>query len=202
MQPGPKPVPIELTGREREILEKLERRHTSPQRLVVRARVILEAAGGCGNAEIADNLQLRRDTVRKWRRRWADETERLAAVQAEEPGETALRGAIETVLSDSERSGGPAKFTPEQIAQLIAVACEKPEDCGRPVSHWTARELAEEVMKRGLFAELSVRSAGRFLKSGGPSAASAALLAERSTRGSRGVRNRGASSMPSLRTSA
>ena len=45
-------------------------------------------------------------------------------------------------LSDAERSGTPATFKPEQILHLFSIACESPELSGRPISHWTARELA------------------------------------------------------------
>ena len=67
-------------------------------------------------------------------------------------------------LSDSPRSGWAGKFSAEQVAQIIAVACEPPEKCGRPVTHWTPRELADEVKKRSIVASISVRQVGRFLK--------------------------------------
>jgi len=46
-------------------------------------------------------------------------------------------------------------FSLEQILQLFAIACEKPEDYERPISHWTARELAEEVIKQGIVLSIS-----------------------------------------------
>ena len=70
------------------------------------------------------------------------------------------------VLSDEQRPGGPAKFSLEQIVQIVAVACEQPASSGRPISHWTPRELALEVVKRGIVQEISPRSVGRFLKRG------------------------------------
>jgi hypothetical protein len=57
-------------------------------------------------------------------------------------------------------------FAAEEIVQIIAIACEKPEDAGRPISHWTARELADEALKRRIVGRISRRSGGRFLKSG------------------------------------
>ena len=38
----------------------------------------------------------------------------------------------------------------EQVVELFALACSKPGDYGRPISHWTARELAEEMVKQGI----------------------------------------------------
>ena len=72
----------------------------------------------------------------------------------------------------------PGTFEPEQIAQIIAVACEDPQDCGRPVSHWTPRELTDEVIKRGIVVSISPRSVGRFLKRSGFEAPPESLLAE------------------------
>ncbi|HEY6406704.1 MAG TPA: hypothetical protein VIY29_04460, partial [Ktedonobacteraceae bacterium] len=49
-----------------------------------------------------------------------------------------------------------------QICQLIALACEQPKE--RPISHWSGRELAEEVMTRGIIEHISPRHTTRLLK--------------------------------------
>jgi hypothetical protein len=67
-------------------------------------------------------------------------------------------------ISYTALSNTPATFTPEQLAKIIAVACEKPSDSERPVSHWTPRELAAEVILRGIVKTISARHVGRFLK--------------------------------------
>ncbi len=54
-------------------------------------------------------------------------------------------------------------FSLEQILQLFAIACEKPEEYGRPISHWTARELADEVIQQGIVETISPRHVGRLL---------------------------------------
>jgi hypothetical protein len=59
------------------------------------------------------------------------------------------------------------------------VACEDPQESGRPVTHWTPQELADEAIKRGIVTSISPRSVGRFLKGGGLEAPSEPLLAER-----------------------
>ena len=93
---------------------------------------------------------------------------KLEAAQAEGVEEKALKRVVEEALSDEPRPGAPPRFTPEQIVQIVALACEMPEDSGRPISDWTPRELKEEVVKRGIVETISVRSVGRFLKSGRP----------------------------------
>ena len=64
------------------------------------------------------------------------------------------------------------------VSAILAVACEPPENSGRPVTHWTPRELADEVIKRGIVASISPRQVGRFLKWGRVAAASQPLLAQ------------------------
>jgi transposase len=75
-----------------------------------------------------------------------------------------LRRAIEAVLTDEPRPGAPAKFTPEQVAQILAVACEPPEMSGRPITHWTAQELTDEVVQRGIVASISPSQVSRYLR--------------------------------------
>ena len=76
----------------------------------------------------------------------------------------------------------PPKFSAEQVTQILALACEPPQDSGRPVTHWTPRELAEEAKQRGIVRSISPRQVGRFLKDGRPATAPQSLLAERPAR--------------------
>jgi putative transposase len=148
--------------------------------------MILLAFEGLSNEEIAKQVGCERHAVGPWRHRWADAFDRLILVECcEKP--SALLDAIQKLLSDLPRRGSPGKFTAEQVTQILAVACEEPEKSGRPVTHWTPRELADEVIKRQIVESISARQVGRFLKSGRPEAASEPLLAQRSTRRSRGV---------------
>ncbi len=174
---GPKPKPINLTERQSAILEQIIRRAHSPQYMVTRAKIIRKAAKGARNQHIADEMDLHVQTAREWRERWNDAEERLAAVEAE-ADDRELRLLIEDVLSDLPRSGAPSTFTPEQICQIVALACETPESSGRPITNWTPKELADEAIKRDIVKDISPRSVGRFLKRGGPEAAPLSVLAE------------------------
>jgi putative transposase len=188
---GPTPRPIQLTSRQRAILEQIVRRATSVQREVLRARLLLAMADGQNNEQVARQWHVTVKAVRIWRRRWLAVADRLAAVEAEE-ADKALNALIRAVLDDQPRSGRPALFMAEQICSLIAVACEEPEASGRPISHWTPRELADEVVRRAIVAEISPRSVGRFLKSGGPQTPSVPLLAQPRPGGRSGsLRSRG-----------
>ena len=181
MPRGRQAVQISVTERQRVLLEQIVRRDRSPQRDVRRARIVLQAAAGMQNKEIAADVKTHTQTVQCWRSRWAAAFGRLEQVESE-IDDKELYALILDVLSDHPRAGCPATFTPEQICQILSVACESPEASGCPVSHWTPRELREEVMRRGIVEEISVRHVGRFLKSGGSKALSDALLAQPPTR--------------------
>ena len=162
--PGPKPTEINLTGEQRGRLEHLTRRSTSPQRLVWRAQIILLADEGQDNTMIADQLGLARHTVRQWRDRWAAAADAINAAENEDAKDKGLTDMILSVLDDSPRPGAPSLFTPEQIVHLIAIACSSPEEYERPVSHWSHRELADEMVNCQIVPSISPRSVGRFLK--------------------------------------
>lgn len=95
----------------------------------------------------------------------------------------AVREAIAEVRSDLPRAGCGGTFTAEPIARILAVACEPPENSGRPVTHWTARGLADEGIRRGIVPTTSVRHVGRFFKDGRAEAAPEPVLGERRPRG-------------------
>jgi len=143
------------------------RRSTGEQRLAQRARIVLATARGGLNRDLAKDLGVGVGTVGKWRRRWAAAQEQLAAAE-KSPRRSDLSRCITEILVDAPRSGWPGIFTPEQIVEIIAIACEQPEeDSERPVSHWTPREVAEEAVKRKIVPSISIRTVGRFLKSSG-----------------------------------
>jgi putative transposase len=150
---GPKPPAVELTAEERQGLEALARRHSIGQQVAVRGRVILAAAEGLNNGEIAGRLGLTVNTVRHWRRRWLG----LRAIPLAEL-------SIAERLDDAPRPGAPARITADQVCRIIALACEAPSESEHPISHWTAREVAEEVVKRGIVERISPRHAARLLK--------------------------------------
>lgn len=158
------------------LLQRLCRRQRGPQQQVRRARIVLSAAEGLSNKQIAQLLGVHRITVRSWRRRWAEAVAELAEVE-KQAEDKELLVAIEAVLSDAYRSGTPATFSAEQVVRIIALACEAPVDSKLPVSHWTPQDLADEAVRRGIVKRISPQSVERFLKGGGAKAASVALLA-------------------------
>ena len=152
---GPKPPMIELTEVERQDLERLVRRHTTPQQLALRARIILAAAHGANNCQLARQLDVSLDMVRRWR-------DRGLALQPALVEDLPLAER----LTDAPRPGKPVRITDEQVAKIVALACEPPADSQRPISQWTSREIADEIKHRGIVDQISGRHAARLLKRG------------------------------------
>jgi transposase len=120
--PSPVPTRIELTGDERARLEAWERRRSSAQALALRSRIVLAAAEGPNNTEIAERLGIAVSSVRKWRNRFA---------------QYRLDG-----LTDEPRPGQPRKITDEQVEEVIVKTLETtPKDA----THWSTRSMAAEV---------------------------------------------------------
>ncbi len=128
---------------------------TLSQQLALRGRIILAAADGLNNSQIARELDLDVDTVRLWRQRW------LTFDAIPLPGLS-----LEERLSDVPRAGRPVQITADQRCQIVALACEGPTHAGRPISQWTGREIADEIVKRGIMPQISGRHAARLLKKG------------------------------------
>src|SRR5262245_33840747 len=107
--PWPSARPIQLSARQRRVVERLVRASTTPQALVARGRVIRAAAEGTSTRQIAQRLGLTRNTVQLWRDRWADATEALLAAEAEGSAtdDRALVVLTEGLLADAPRPGAP-----------------------------------------------------------------------------------------------
>src|SRR5262245_28460146 len=111
--------PVTVLPEQRDVLEQLIRTRSTAQQLALSARLVLHAADGVGVRESARALGVWPKMVRYWRKRWRQ------AVEGQSVSER---------LADAPRSGAPAKFTPEQVCALIAMACEKPSESERPIS--------------------------------------------------------------------
>jgi transposase len=151
--PTPQATTVNLNEEEQTGLDQLVRRHNVGQQIALRARVILAAGQGKTNSAIAGALAVSINLVQRWRTRWA----KAQTISYDDL-------SIEDRLQDAPRPGAPCKITADQRCQIEALACEKPEKSGRPISHWTAREIADELLNRKIVASISGRHAARLLK--------------------------------------
>jgi transposase len=119
---GPKPARIELTDAERSQLVSWTRRRTTAAGLATRSRIVLAAAAGGTNTEIAARLGVSRPTVTTWRSRFAEHR---------------LDG-----LLDEPRPGRPRTVSDAQIEALITMTLETaPKDA----THWSTRSMAAHL---------------------------------------------------------
>jgi hypothetical protein len=176
--PTPHAQPISVSIRQTAILEQIVRQTTNPYRLVRRVQLVLGAAKGESNSTLSQQLVLSRKQVQLWRERWLLASESLQQAESEDCSDRQLRQRIESALQDELRSGTGVKFTVEQIVQIVALACEVPASSGRPISHWSPGELADEAIQRGIVERISPRSVGRFLKGSCPSTSPGQVLAQ------------------------
>lgn len=152
---GAQATKLELTEVERQGLTRLVEARRTAQQVALRAHIILLAAEGLTNVAVGRLAGVSREAVRLWRDRWVG----LQAVPLAELGVAAR-------LADAPRPGAPARIGAEQVCAIIALACEAPEQSGRPISQWTGREIAQEVIRRGIVETISTRHAARLLKRG------------------------------------
>src|SRR5262245_15628298 len=121
--------PLVITDAERAELERRVRAYTTPQRAAKRARVVLLAADGVPNRQIAPAVGMDQHTVAQWRRRFA--AERLAG------------------LEDRKRSGRPLVYDHDQRLRIVATVTQQPPD---PARHWSHAQLAKELADMGISA--------------------------------------------------
>jgi len=121
----------------------MSRRATAPHRMVLRARIVLLAAGDVPNCVIAERLGLCEDTVRKWRRRYCEQG----------------TGG----LADTPRPGRPRVFPAAVVTGVKALACELPAASGTPLARWTCPELARHAAASGIVPAPSPSTVRRWL---------------------------------------
>jgi transposase len=121
--------PLSITDAERVELQRRVRAHTTPQRAAKRARIVLLAADGLPNRQIAPIVGMNQHTVAHWRRRF--QAERLAG------------------LEDRPRPGRPLVYDHDQRLRIVATVTQQPPD---PASHWSHSQLAQELADMGISA--------------------------------------------------
>lgn len=168
---------ISLNQRVRDVLEGISRSRSEEARLVERATIVLNGVDGLSHVEQGRRLGIDRQRSRRWTQRWIEVNHRLTAAIEAGASDRDVEKLVRTLLDDRYRSGTPPKFSAEQIARIVALACEKPEESNIPVNRLTPDELAREAVKRGIVESISARHLDRILKRVRSSPASNPLLA-------------------------
>jgi transposase len=148
------------------VLERLIRSPKTAQDMIWRAEIWWYASAfpQLGARALGELVGRTRKTVRKHLGRLEQSREALDAAVAQGV-QAQLERLVEDCLQDAPRTGTPPTFSPGQIVSVISIACEKPEVCGRPVSKWTSREVADEAVKRQIVEKISASHVGEILRS-------------------------------------
>ena len=158
-----KKTSISLTDRQHKILSQIISQKKTEQRIFQRASCILGSAAGESDCALSKSIGLCRSQMRHWRTKWNAHQDSLNALESAEI-DTKYKEGIIAILSDGLRPGCPAKFTAEQVCQIVKLSCESPEDHSHSCSHWSSASLKEAVIKQGIVTTISKTQVGRFLK--------------------------------------
>jgi transposase len=138
------PFVVRISPAEQTTLERRASSLTARHAEVVRARIVLFAAQGLQNVEIASRVGVCVDVVSKWRKRFCEE---------------GIAG-----LKDRRRSGRPPVFGCEVVAGIKALACEPPERRAVPLARWSSHELAAQAVAEGLVGTISSSTVRHWLR--------------------------------------
>lgn len=155
---------INLDQKVKFIMEQYTRCRNAAQSMVKRTFIILKAANGQRSNQIAEEIGVDSNTVGLWRNRWLEGSTRIEAAVKNNCSDKQLQELVLDIISDKPRPGAPSDFTPEQITQIVALACRPPRDFNVPLSHWTPSALARETISQKIVESISPASVGRFLK--------------------------------------
>lgn len=163
---GSKPAKaLLITPRQLPMLQKYHSKSTISSRDKERIGIVLESSKGIAIKVLARQLGLSIPTIRKWRTRWEESQEHLFLLeQCPKLTDTEFLKEMLTVFSDLPRSGAPISITLAQKEQIVALACEKPEKYGIPITHWNRELLTEIAIKEGIVENISPRYVSVILK--------------------------------------
>jgi putative transposase len=156
-------VPLTLDTCEQALLQHIHRKRSIAEYQKERIQIVLAAATGLQNKDIAAQYGFERHRVGKWRKRWAKQH------QDWQQSDCKLRPAMNESLvllwlDDQKGRGRKMRITVEQRAKVAGLSLETPEQKGLPVTHWTLKYLVEMSKKHGIVDTISRSTVHRILK--------------------------------------
>lgn len=169
MRGTPPALPLTVNEQIRSLIERESRKVSLKESYKQRLIIILRGIEGKSKYSTAKELGIGWDKVHLWRNRWESEIEQLTAYSILcESGRPAkdheILARIEEILADKPRSGVPKRITLSQEQQIVAIACDKPEDHNIPMTNWTYQMLAHVAKTKGIIDQISSRHVGNILK--------------------------------------
>ena len=156
-------VIITLDACEQALLQQIHRKRSVADYQKERIQIVLAAATGLPNKDIASQYGLERHRVSKWRKRWAKQHQHWQQSDGQWRPAMSERLVLHW-LDDQKGRGRKIRITVEQRAKVAGLSLETPEQNGLPVTHWTLKHLAEMSKKHGIVEAISRSTVYRILK--------------------------------------
>ena len=176
MRGTPPALPLTVNSQIRNLVQGESRKVSLKESYKQRLIIILRGIEGKSKYSTAKELGIGWEKVHIWRNRWESEIEQLIAYSIMcESGRPAKKheilarikeilARIKEILADKPRSGTPKRITLSEEQQIVAIACDKPEDHNIPMTNWTHQMLAHVAKTKGIVDQISPRHVGNILK--------------------------------------
>ena len=163
------PLPLTVNTRLAQIVTDQSRKGKIPSSFKRRLLIIEDGIQGKSKYSTRKKLGISKTKINLWRGRWKENISMLIEASEQGLGGEALKDyellkMIKDILSDRPRMGAPKSFTLEEEEQIVALACDNPQDHGIEMTNWTHEMLAHVSMAENIVTSISKRHIGNILK--------------------------------------
>jgi len=159
--------PLQLSDRQKEIIHRIVKKGSVGIAMCKRLQVVLLANEGMSDYGINRVIGMQKNWIGIWRYRWQLQSERLRRLECDDDlgiSDKEMEKHILEIMAGEKRGGKSSKITLSQLNQIVALACEKPENHGIPFSKWSMASLAQVIMKEKIVESISPSYVCRILK--------------------------------------
>jgi hypothetical protein len=154
------PKPLVMTNMQYDVINQIATRPTTTLKMSTRARILLSGYQGKAYSVISQELGIDLNTVKSWQKRWILAQNSLSELETQ----AELTKGIQLFFKDLARTGKPKKFTLAQEKQIIALACDRPDNHNIEMTDWSHEMLALTAKTKGIVKSISSAQVGRILK--------------------------------------
>ncbi|MCB0685613.1 MAG: helix-turn-helix domain-containing protein [Saprospiraceae bacterium] len=159
--------PLQLNDRQKELIHRIVKKGRVGMAMCKRLQVVLLASEGMSDYGINRVIGMQKNWIGIWRNRWEQQSEKLRKLECDanlSVSDKEMEKHILEIMTGEKRGGKSSKITLSQLNQIVALACEKPEDHGIPFSKWSLASLAQVIMKENIVERISPSYVCRILQ--------------------------------------
>jgi len=162
-------LPLTVNSRLEKLLKIEVKKTNIGWRYKQRLQIILQGIEGLSKYRSRMILEVNRDVVNLWRSRWQDSISMLLKASEEDSTKYSLKDhelvkLLKSVLADQPRSGTPKRITLSEEEQIVALACDSPQNHGVEMTNWTHQMLAHVAKAAGIVETISASHVRNILK--------------------------------------